>query len=154
MGRSARHPNATARSTNANNNAEEKGTSSSNIKELVAEAVNLWKTEHMNEIKALKMELAEVQKSQDFISQQYEKLKCEYNNLVKISNTQEAEIEYLKFHSTELEESGKKEQDKVDSLEYCRHMEKGPISIFFKIRFFSYFAFFLHFLSCLKKSAS
>ena len=63
------------------------------------------------------MELAEVIESQDFISQQYEKLKCEYNNLVKISKTQEAEIKDIKSHSTELEESDKKEQDKVDSLE-------------------------------------
>ena len=70
-----------------NDNAEEKGISSLNIKELVAEAVNFWKTEYLNEIKTLKMELAEVKESQDFISQQYEKLKCEYNNLVKISKT-------------------------------------------------------------------
>ena len=63
------------------------------------------------------MELAEVKESHDFISQQYEKLKCEDNNLVKTSKTQEAEIKDLKSHSTELEESGKKEQDKVDSLE-------------------------------------
>ena len=116
MGRSARHSNARARSTSANDNAEEKGTSSLNINELVAEAVNLWKTEYLNEIKTLKVELAEVKESQDFISQQYEKLKCEYNNLVKISKTQEAEIKDIKSHSTELEESGKKEQDKVDSL--------------------------------------
>ena len=63
------------------------------------------------------MELAGVKESQDFISQQYEKLKCEYNNLVKISKTQEAEIKDLKSYSIELEGSGKKEQDKVDSLE-------------------------------------
>ena len=41
MGRSAKHPSARARSTSANDNAEVKGTSSSNIKELVAEAINL-----------------------------------------------------------------------------------------------------------------
>ena len=117
MGRSARHSNARTRSTSVNDNAEEKRTSSLNINELVAEAVNLWKTEYLNEIKTLKAELAEVKESQDFIGQQYEKLKCEYNNLVKISKTQEAEIKDIKSHSTELEESGKKEQDKVDSLE-------------------------------------
>ena len=117
MGRSARHSNARTRSTSVNDNAEEKGTSSLNINELVAEAVNLWKTEYLNEIKTLKAELAEVKESQNFISQQYEKLKCEYNNLVEISKTQEAEIKDIKSHSTELEESGKKEQDKVDSLE-------------------------------------
>ena len=44
MGRSARHSNARTRSTSVNDNAEEKGTSSLNINELVAEAVNLWKT--------------------------------------------------------------------------------------------------------------
>ena len=99
-GKSARHSNARARSTSANNNAEEKGTSSLNINELVAEAVNLWKTEYLNEIKTLKVELDEVKESQDFISQQYEKLKCEFYNLVKISKTQEAEIKDVKSHST------------------------------------------------------
>ena len=89
MGRSARHSNARARSASANDNAEEKGTSSLNINELVAEAVNLWKTEYLNEIKTLKVELAEVKESQDFISQQYEKLKCEYNNLVGRRNNLE-----------------------------------------------------------------
>ena len=117
MGRSARYSNARTRSTSVNDNAEEKGTSSLNINELVAEAVNLWKTEYLNEIKTLKEELAEVKESHDFISQQFEKLKCEYNNLVKISKTQEVEIKNIKSHSTELEESGKIEQDKVDSLE-------------------------------------
>ena len=38
--------------------------------------------------------------------------------------------------------------------QFCSYMEKGPISIFFKISFFSYFALFIHFLSYLKKSAS
>ena len=62
MGRSDRHPNARARSISADdNNANEKGTSSLNIKELVAKAANLWKTEHLNKIKSLK--IAEVKKS-------------------------------------------------------------------------------------------
>ena len=69
MGRSARQPNSRARSTSAIDNAEEKGSPGINIKELVAEAVNLWKTEYLNEIKTLKMELVEVKESQDFISQ-------------------------------------------------------------------------------------
>ena len=41
---------------------------SKNIKQLVAEAVKLWKQEYKNEITALKVEITDIKASQAFIS--------------------------------------------------------------------------------------
>ena len=47
---------------------------SKNIKQLVAEAVELWKQEYKNEITALKVEITDIKASQAFISKKYDDL--------------------------------------------------------------------------------
>jgi len=45
------------------------------VKLLVAQAIEAWKQEYSDEIKALKKEISEVKESQKFIGKQYEDLK-------------------------------------------------------------------------------
>ena len=47
---------------------------SKNIKQLVAEAVELWKQEYKNEITALKVEITDIKASQAFINKKYDDL--------------------------------------------------------------------------------
>ena len=55
---------------------------SKNIKQLVAEAVELWKQEYKNEITALKVEITDIKASQVFISKKYDNLSVEHQKLL------------------------------------------------------------------------
>ena len=66
------------------------------MKELFNKAVEDWKAKYDSEILALKMELEEVKKSQDFISTSYEKLKNRCEQLAETNQNQEEQIRKLK----------------------------------------------------------
>ena len=81
-----------------------------NIKELFNKAVEDWKAIYDSEILALKMELEEVKKSQDFISTSYEKLKNRCEQLVETNQNQEEQIRKLKAQANELESCNEKKK--------------------------------------------
>ena len=102
-----------------------------NIKELFNKAVEDWKAKYDSEILALKMELEEVKKSQDFISTSYEKLKNRCEQLVETNQNQEEQIRKLKAQANELESCNEKE--KVDFLDqYGRRLNLEIIGVPFK----------------------
>ena len=55
---------------------------SKNIKQLVAEAVELWKQKYKNKITALKVEITDIKVSQAFISKKYDDLSIEHQKLL------------------------------------------------------------------------
>jgi len=57
------------------------------VKQLVAQAVAVWKQENQLEIETLRAEIIEVKTNQAFICNQYDDLKNEYDNLLKVNNT-------------------------------------------------------------------
>ena len=61
---------------------------SKNIKQLVAEAVELWKQEYKNKITALKVEITDIKANQAFISKKYEDLSIEHQKLLQINAQQ------------------------------------------------------------------
>ena len=87
------------------------------VKKMVAEAVNLWKTEYLHEINALKVELLELKSSQEFVCSKYESLKSEYEKLLQTNRKQESEIISLKEQSTALENKQIKDTEKLDAVE-------------------------------------
>ena len=95
---------------------------SKNIKQLVAEAVELWKQEYKNEITALKVEITDIKASQAFISKKYDDLSIEHQKLLQINAQQKKEISTLKSQAADLENQDLKEVEKIDGLEqYGRH---------------------------------
>ena len=90
---------------------------SKNIKQLVAEAVELWKQEYKNEITALKVEITDIKASQAFISKKYDDLSIEHQKLLQINAQQKKEISTLKSQAADLENQGFKETEKIDGLE-------------------------------------
>ena len=106
-----------------------------NIQELFNKAVEDWKAKYNSEILALKMELEEVKKSQDFISTSYEKLKNRCEQLVETNQNQEEQIRKLKAQANELESCNEKEKEKVDFLDqYGRRLNLEIIGVPFKKR--------------------
>ena len=83
---------------------------------MVAEAVNLWKTEYLHEIDALKVELLKLKSSQEFACSKYKSLKSEYEKLLQTNRKQESEIISLKEQSTALENNQIKDTEKLDAL--------------------------------------
>ena len=84
---------------------------------MMAEAVNLWKTEYLHEINALKVELLELKSSQEFVCSKYDSLKSEYEKLLQTNRKQESEIISLKEQSTALENKQIKDTEKLDAVE-------------------------------------
>ena len=82
------------------------------IKRMVSEAVEGFKQEYLAEINALKIEILELKKSQNFISCQYEDLKTEHNKLLLSNKNQDIEIKSLKDHSMELTDKGLQDTEK------------------------------------------
>ena len=77
------------------------------VKNILAEVVNLWKTEYLHEINALKVELLELKSSQEFVCSKYESLKSEYEKLLQTNRKQESEIISLKVQSIPLLKTSK-----------------------------------------------
>ena len=73
---------------------------SKNIKELVAEAVELWKQEYNNEITALKVEITDIKASQAFISKKYDDLSIEHQKLLQINAQQKKRNFYFEISSS------------------------------------------------------
>ena len=84
---------------------------------MVAKAVNLWKTEYLREINALKVELLEMKSSQEFVCNKCKSLKSEYEKLLQTNRKQESEIISLKEQSTVLETKQIKDIEKLDDVE-------------------------------------
>ena len=87
------------------------------IKRMVSEAVEGFKQEYLAEINALKIEILELKKSQNFISCQYEDLKTKHNKLLLSNKNQDIEIKSLKDHSMELTDKGLQDTEKIDAVE-------------------------------------
>ena len=90
---------------NSNHNNQTKNTPDLEkcVIKMVAEAVNLWKTDYLHEINALKVELLELKSNQEFVCSKYENSKSEYEKLLQTNRKQESEIIFLKEQSTALE---------------------------------------------------
>ena len=71
-------------SRNVRVSSSEENQSSPTVEELVNTAVEKWRQEYLAEINALKIEIVEVKNSQSYISEQYDNLKLEYDELTKI----------------------------------------------------------------------
>ena len=84
---------------------------------MVAEAVNLWKTEYLHEINALKVELLQLKSSKEFVCSKYKSLKSEYEKLLQTNRKQESKIISLKEQSTILENKQIKSIEKLDAVE-------------------------------------
>ena len=87
------------------------------IKRMVSEAVEGFKQKYLAEINALKIEILELKKSQNFISCQYEDLKTEHNKLLLSNKNQDIEIKSLKDHSMELTDKVLQDTEKIDAVE-------------------------------------
>ena len=70
---------------------------------MVAETVNLCKTEYFHEISALKVKPLELKSSQELVCSKYKSLKSEYDKLLQTNGKQESEIISLKEQSTVFE---------------------------------------------------
>ena len=89
-----------------------------NIKQLVAEAVELWKQEYKNKITAIKVEITDIKAShQAFISKKYYDLSIEQQKLLQINAQKNKEISTLNSQAAQLENQGFKEIEKNDGLE-------------------------------------
>ena len=86
------------------------------LKLLIAEALKAQEGIHGDEIKALTAELLEIKSSQEFLCNEFDKLKSECQTLRAITKQQAEEITQLKAHSAKLESRGKSEEEKVDVL--------------------------------------
>lgn len=84
---------------------------------MIAQAINKYKLEVNQEINELKVKLTEVENSQSFINAQYEDLKGDYDQLLKVNERQKDEIRLLKAQSTELVDNSIKEAEKLDAVE-------------------------------------
>ena len=88
---------------------------------MVAEAVNLWTTEYLHEINALKVELLELKSSQEFVRSNYKSLKSQYEKLLQTNRKQESEIISPKEQSIALENKHIKNTEILDAVEqHCR----------------------------------
>ena len=70
----------------------------------------------------------EIKKSQDFICNQYYKLKQDYDSLRFISKIHAEEIKILKSTSKKLGTQREEEEEKVDSLEQCGRRQNLEIA--------------------------
>ena len=68
-------------------------------------------------VNALKIEIVEVKNSQSYVSEQYDNLKSEYDELTKIKDAQEKEMKKLKTQLSELAMNEAKGADKIDAVE-------------------------------------
>ena len=84
----------------------------SSLKLLIAEALKAQEEIHGDEIKALTAELLEIKSSQEFLCNEFDKLKSECQTLRAINKQQAEEITQLKANSAKLESKGKTEENK------------------------------------------
>ena len=96
---------------------ELKVVSESSLRLLVVEVLKAQEGIHGDEIKTLTAELFEIKSSQEFLCNEFDKLKSECQTLRAINKQQAEEITQLKAHSAKLESRGKTEEEKVDVLE-------------------------------------
>ena len=73
--------------------SSEENQSSPTVEELVNKAVmEKWRQEYLAEMNGPKIEIVEVKNSQSYISEQYDNLKSEYDELTKIKDAQEKKL--------------------------------------------------------------
>ena len=94
---------------------------------MVSEVVEGFKQEYLAEINALKIEILELKKSQNFISCQYEDLKAEHNILLRSNKNQDIEIKSLKDHSTDFTDKGLQDTEKIDAVEQYGRRQNSEI---------------------------
>ena len=75
------------------------------------------KTGILGRNKRSKIEILQVKNSQSYVSEQYDNLKSEYDELTKIKDVQEKEIKKLKTQLSELAINETKGADKIDAVE-------------------------------------
>ena len=90
---------------------------SKNIKQLLAEAVELLKQEHKNEITALKVEIVDIKASQAFISKKYEDLSVEHQKLLQTNAQQKKRNFYFEISRSSFRKSRLQKNKKIDWLE-------------------------------------
>ena len=97
-------------STDANNSVEK----------IVNEAINQLKKEFLNEIQ-------EIKKSQEFVSNEYELLKSEFDKVLKVNRKLEQENLNLKKKVSDLLQTKNEEEEKIDNLEQYGRRENLEI---------------------------
>ena len=73
--------------------------------------------QYQEEIMALKLEITKLKESQDFLSNKYDELKTEFEQLIVINRKQETELCNLKNSSIEIKNNASYEREKFDNLE-------------------------------------
>ena len=85
------------------------------------------------EITALKLEITQLKENQDFLSNKYNKLKTEFEQLNIINRKQEIELCKLKNNSIEIKNNASCEGEKFDNLEkYGRRQNLEFVVILYK----------------------
>ena len=85
------------------------------------------------EITALKLEITQLKENQDFLSNKYNKLKTEFEQLNVINRKQEIELRKLKNNSIEIKNNASCEGEKFDNLEkYGRRQNLEFVGILYK----------------------
>ena len=85
------------------------------------------------EITALKLEITQLKEYQDFLSNKYNKLKTEFEQLNIINRKQEIELCKLKNNSIEIKNNASCEGEKFDNLEkYGRRQNLEFVVILYK----------------------
>ena len=107
---------------------ELKVVSESSLRLVVVEVLKAQEGIHGDEIKALTAELLEIKSSQEFLCNEFDKLKSECQTLRAINKQQAEEITQLKAHSAKLGSRGKTEEEKVDVLEQYGRRQNLEIS--------------------------
>ena len=107
---------------------ELKAGNESSLRLLIAEALKKQEGIHGDEIKALTAELLEIKRSQEFLCNEFDKLKSECQTLRAINKQQAEEIKQLNAHSAKLESGGKTEEEKVNVLEQYGRRQNLEIS--------------------------
>ena len=85
--------------------------------ELVGKQIFENVNKQYQEIMALKLEITQLKESQDFLSNKYDELKTEFEQLNVINSKQEKELYNLKKNSIELKNNANHEREKFDNLE-------------------------------------
>ena len=91
------------------------------------------KKQYEEEIMALKLEITQLKKSQDFLNNKYDELKTEFEQLNVINRKQETELCKMKNNSIEIKNNGSREREKFGNLEqYGRRQNLKFVGILYE----------------------
>ena len=102
---------------------------------MAAKEVNLWKTDYLNEINALKVELLELKSSQEFVCSKYESLKSEYEKLPYSRLIESKNLNSKKKQSSVLKNKQIKDVEELDAVEQDgkrQNLEKKEVPIAYR----------------------